>query len=96
MDAYFHCTAVVDFRADFRYHVRYVSWKDIFYQFTYAASSELYQRVQVEIDIPDQKYQVKSYLSPWFSGAYTVAIAYKTHIFRFCQQNEHFFSKCFN
>ena len=92
-DTPFHCLAYDYSRADWnglRDHLRDIPWEDIFKLSASAAASEIFEWVQVEIDvyIPHRKYQVKPYSSPWFSGACAAAIVHRNHFFRLCQQNK--------
>ena len=85
-DAPFHCIAYYYSRADcngLRDHLRDIPWEDIFKLGASAAASEYCEWVQVEIDvyIPQGKYQVKPHSSPWFSAACAAAIAHRNHFF---------------
>ena len=68
-------------------HLRDVSWEDIFKFSASAATSEFCEWVQVGVDvyIHDLKYQVKRYLSPWFSAACPTTIAPRNRLY---QQNK--------
>ena len=61
-------------------HLRNVPWKDIFNFSASAAASELFEGVQLGIDvyvyIPHCKYQVKPCSSPWFSETCATAIVH--------------------
>ena len=50
-----------------------------------AAASEFCECLQVGIDvyIPHRQYQIKPYLSPWFSAACAAAIVHRNHFFLF-------------
>ena len=52
-------------------YLKDVSWNDIFKLDASAAASVFFEWVQVGIDeyLPNCKYQVKPYSSPWFSAA---------------------------
>ena len=54
------------------------------------AASELYELVQVGIDvyIPHCNYQVNPHSSPWFSSASAVVIVHRNHFFCLDQQNK--------
>ena len=64
--------------------LRDVPWDDIFKLSASAAASELYEWVQVGIDVhtPHRKYRVKSHSSPWFSAACATAIVHENLFFR--------------
>ena len=76
---------------DFRYHLRVISWEDIFKLSASAAASEYCEWVQVGIDvcIPHGKYQVKPHSSPWFSAACAAAIVHGNYFFHLYQQNKY-------
>ena len=65
------------------YHLREVSWEDSFKLSDSAVASEFCGWVQVGIDvfIPNCKYQVKPYSSPWFSAACAAAVVNRNHFF---------------
>ena len=58
-------------------------WEDIFKFSASAAASELFEWVQVGIDvyIPHRKYQVRPLSSPWFSAACAAAIVHRNFFF---------------
>ena len=66
------------------------SMGDIFRFDVSVAASELYEWVQVGIDvyIPHCKYQVNPHSSPWFSSASAVVIVHRNHFFCLDQQNK--------
>ena len=81
-DAPFHRIACDYSRADWdglRDHLRDVLWEDIFKLGASTAASKFCEWVQAEIDvyIPQCKYQVKLHSSPWFPSAYATAIAHR-------------------
>ena len=91
--ALFHCIAYDYSCADWNGlwdQLRNVPWEDIFKLSASAAASELCEWFQVEIDvhIPDRKYQVKPLSSSWFSGACAAVIVHRNHFFCLHQQNE--------
>ena len=71
-------------------HLRDVPWEDIFKHGACAAANEFCEWVQVGIAvyIPNRKYQVKPYSSPWFSAAPAAAIAHRKHFFLLCQKDK--------
>ena len=71
-------------------HLRDVPWEDLFKLSVSAAPSEFYEWFQVGIDvyIPYCRYQVKPYLSPWFSAACAAAIVHRNHFFSLYEQNK--------
>ena len=75
---------------DLHDHLRDVPWGDIFRFDVSVAASELYEWVQVGIDlyIPHCKYQVNPHSSPWFSSASAVVIVHRNHFFCLDQQNK--------
>ena len=92
-DTPFHRVAYDYSRADWdglRDHLRDVPREDIFKLSASVAASKFREWVQVGIDvyIPHCKYQVKPYLSPWFSAACAAAIVHRNHFFRLYQQNK--------
>ena len=97
-DALFHPKAYGYSRADWDGlpdHLRDAPWEDIFKLNASAVASELWEWVQVGIDvyIPHFKYQTKSHSPPWFSGACLAAIVQRIHFFRLYQQNKPLESK---
>ena len=70
--------------------MRDVPWEDIFKLSTSAAASELFEWVQVRIDvyIPHCKYRVIPHSSPWFSAACAAAIFHRNHFFHLYQKNK--------
>ena len=85
-DALFRCITYDYSCADWgglRDHFRDVPWEDIFKLSASTVAGELCEWVQVGIDvyIPNHKYQVKPYSSPWFSAACAAAIAHRNHFF---------------
>ena len=77
-DAPFHRIAYDYSRADWdglRDHSRDVPWEDIFKLGASTAASEFCECVQVEIDVyvPQRKYQFKPHSSPWFSAAFAAS-----------------------
>ena len=92
-DALFHCIDYDYICADWgscHDHLRDASWEDIFKLSASAAASEVYEWVQVGIDvyIPHRKYQVKPHSSPWFSAACAAAIVHRNHFFRLYQREK--------
>ena len=92
-DAPFHHIAYDYSRADWEGlcdHLKDVPWEDIFKLGACAATREFCEWVQVEIDvyIPDRKYQVKPHSSPWFSAAYAAAIVHRNHFFHLYQEDK--------
>ena len=92
-DALFRCITYDYSCADWgglRDHFRDVPWEDIFKLSASTVAGELCEWVQVGIDvyIPNHKYQVKPYSSPWFSAACAAAIVQRNHFFRLHQQNK--------
>ena len=92
-DAPFHCIAYDYSCADWdslRDHLRDVPWEDIFNLGASTASIELYEWIQVGIDvyIPHIKYQVKPQSSPWFSTACAAATVHRNHFFCLYQKNK--------
>ena len=88
-DAPFHCIVYDYSRADWDGlcdHLREVPWEDIFKLDASGAASEFCECVQVEIDvyIPQRKYQVKPHLSPWFSAVCTAALVHRNLFFLVC------------
>ena len=69
-------------------HLRVVPWEDIFKLSASAAASEFCGWVQVGIDIPHRKYQVKPHSSPWFSAACAAAIVHRNHFFHLYQKDK--------
>ena len=71
------------------YHLRDVSWEDIFKLSASAAASKFCKWVQVGIDVSifHRKYQVKPHSSPWFSAACT-AIVHGNHFFHLYQNTK--------
>ena len=65
-------------------------WGDIFKPHASAAASELYEGVQVGIDvyIRHRKYQVKPHSSLWFSTACATAIVHRNHFFCLYQKHK--------
>ena len=92
-DAPFHRIDYDYSRADWdglRDHLRDVPWENIFKTSAFAAASEFCEWLQVEIDvyIPQRKYQVKPQSSPWFSTACAAAIVHRNHFFRLHQREK--------
>ena len=80
-DAPFHHISYGYFRADWDglcYHLRDVSWEDIFKFGASAATTEFCEWVQVGINvyIPRRKSQVKPHSSLWFLAASVAAIVH--------------------
>ena len=97
-NALFHCIAYDYFCADWDGlcdHLRDVPWEYIFKVSGSAAASEFCDWVQLGINahIPQRKYQVKPYSSPWFLAACAAAIVHRNHFFRLYQQNKSLESK---
>ena len=71
-------------------HLIDVSWEDIFKLSASTAACKFCVWVQVGIDvyILHWKYQVKPYLSPWFSAACAAAIVHRNHLFRLYQKHK--------
>ena len=91
-DAPFHHIAYDYSHTDWdslRDYLRDVPWEGIFKLSTSAAPSEFCEWVQVEIDvyIPQPKYQVKPHSSLWFSAASAAALVHRNHFFRLYQKN---------
>ena len=87
-DAPFHDIAYVYSHSDWdgpHDHLRDISWENIFNLGVLPTASEFCEWVQLEIDvyIPQRKYQVKPHSSPWFSAACAVAIVHRYHFFLF-------------
>ena len=92
-DALFHRIAYDYSSADWdglRDYLRDVPYEDIFRLSASAAASEFWEWVQVGIDvcIPNRKYQVKPYSSPWFSATCAAALIHRNHFFHLYRQNE--------
>ena len=92
-DALFHCIDYDYICADWgscHDHLRDASWEDIFKLSASAAASEVYEWVQVGIDvyIPHRKYQVKPHSSPRCLAACDAAIVHRNHFFHLYQQNK--------
>ena len=68
--------------------MREVPWEDIFKLDASGASSEFCECVQVEIDvyIPQRKYQVKPHLYPWFSAVCVAAFVHRNLFFFFTKR----------
>ena len=75
--------------------MRNVPWEDIFKLDASAATSEFCEWVELGINvyIPQRKYQVKPYSSPWFSAACAAVIAHRNHFFRLYEREEYSDSK---
>ena len=88
-------TILVRIGGGLRDNLRDVPWEGIFKLGASAAAIELFEWVQVEIDvyIPLRKYQVKYHSSPWFSVACAAAIAHRNHFFRLYQRDKSSASK---
>ena len=72
-----------------RYHLRDVSWEDIFKLGASAAGSEFYEWVQVGIDVYlHRKNQVRPHSSPWFSAACAATIVQRNHCFHLYQRKK--------
>ena len=92
-DAPFHCIAYDYSRVDqdgLRDYLRDVPLEDILKISVSAAASELFEWVQVGIDlyIPHRKYQVNPHSSPLFSAACAAAIVHRYHFFRLHQKDK--------
>ena len=73
--------------------IPFASWvpqEDIFKLSASAAAGELYEWVQVGIDvhIPHRMCRVKPHSSSWFLAAFDTAIVHRNHLFRLYQQNK--------
>ena len=91
-DAPCHCTAYDYSNADWdglSDPLRYVSSEDIF-KLGASAANEFCEWVQVEIDvdIPHRKYQVKPNSPPWFSAACAAVIVHRNHFFHLYQKDK--------
>ena len=90
-DTPFHHIAYGYSRADWdvlHYHLRDVSWEDIFKLSACAAVSEFCDWVQVDVYIPHRKYQVKPHSSPLHLAVCAAAIVHRNHVFRFYQKDK--------
>ena len=83
-DASYHPKAFDYCKSDwdgFRDHLRDVPWNDINRYGASRAASKFSEWLQVGIDIPDCKYQVKPHSSLWFSLSCAAAIAHRNLFF---------------
>ena len=73
-----------------RDHLSDASSEDVFELSASGAASELSEWVQVEIDVdnPHRKYQVKPHSSLWFSAVCTAFIVHRNLFFQLYQQNK--------
>ena len=71
-------------------HLIDVSWEDIFKLSASTAACKFCEWFQVGIDvyILHQKYEVKPYLSPWFSAACSAAIVHRDNFFLLYQKHK--------
>ena len=69
-------------------YLRDNTWEDVFKLSASAAASEFCGWVQVAIDIPHRKYQVKPHSSPWFSADCAAAKVYRNHFFHLYQKDK--------
>ena len=88
----FHCVAY-DYSCadwdDLHNLLRDVPWEDIFNKFSAsAAASEFCEWVQVGIDVPHGKYQVKPHSSPWFLAACAAPIVHRNCFFNLYQKDK--------
>ena len=77
-------------------HLTDIPWLDIFKLDALVGATEYCEKSQIEIDVdtPHPKSQVKPNSSPWFSAACPrKAIACRNPFFSLCQQNKSFASK---
>ena len=70
-------------------HLRDVPWENIF-KLSASTASEFceWDEVGIDVYIPYRKYQVKPYLSPWFSAASTAAIVHRNDFFCLYQKDK--------
>ena len=70
--------------------LRDVPWEGIFKLSASAAASEFCEwgRINIDVYIPHQKYQVKPHSSPWFSVACAAAIVHRNHFFHLYQKDK--------
>ena len=92
-DVLFNCIAYDYSCADWdglRDHLSDASSEDVFELSASGAASEFSEWVQVEIDVdnPHRKYQVKPHSSLWFSAVCTAFIVHRNLFFQLYQQNK--------
>ena len=70
--------------------MRDAQWEDIFKLSASAAASDIFEWVQVGIDvyIPHRISQLKPHSSPWFSAAFTAAIVHRNYFFRLYRKDK--------
>ena len=92
-DATFHQAAYDQYllRDSLHDHLTDIPWQDIFKLGALVGATEYCEWIQIEIDVdtPHPKSQVKPNSSPWFSAACPrKAIACRNPFFSLCQQNK--------